>query len=183
MSIKVKIHSQNQSTVTKQVKNNEKLVIEHPKLANTSFELVDEKTGLAPQSIVTKRKGKDLEITVEGSETANIVIKNYYDDEGAKSPITGIAEDGHLYAYIPESGLQADVIPALQDGVLSSSVLGGNLESVAAVYDAVMPNWGWWLIGAGLLGGILAAAGGGSGGGNGGSSSNTTNNGGTTNNG
>lgn len=100
------------------------------------FELFNKETAVAPQRILAKRVENNLEITIEDSNTPNLIIENYYEQEPT-SPIIGLAEDGQYYAYLPESGLAEQAIPELSQGVLASEVLGGSKE--------VVVTWGEWI--------------------------------------
>ncbi len=128
------------------------------------YELVDEATRFAPENIATKRVGNDLHIALEQSniDSADIIIVGYYDEVDA-AVLTGKAESGVYYNYIPESGLPTDAVSRLGDNMLAGQALGGQPYP-----DAL------WVFGSAgsamaLLGGALllgAAAGGGGGGGN-----------------
>ncbi|WP_143529830.1 DUF1542 domain-containing protein, partial [Rodentibacter rarus] len=162
MSTTLKVLSAKKVVATHQVNQGEMLIIEAQDKSN--YQLIDDKTGLGPQNIVTKREGKDLKIFLnDGDMNEDIIIKNYYDDEAGETTnlIVGQHENSNIYAYVPESGVQSDAVSLLADQSIAPQALGG--EELAGAFWAFNP---WWLLGlAALTGGIAAAASGGSSGG------------------
>jgi hypothetical protein len=70
--------------------------------SSTRYELRDPKTERAPEKVRAKRVGRDLEIFFEGSEKADIVIEQYYDEAIVEFPqdsLTGITGKGDLATY------------------------------------------------------------------------------------
>lgn len=123
------------------------------------YELVDDSTGRGPQNILAKRAGKDLYIILdEGNLATDIIIENYYyldntDEPDTENALIGLHENGRIYYYIPESGLQDDAVSMLTDNVIKPQALGGD--------DLVVPFWiwnPWWIAGGLLAGGLIAAA-------------------------
>lgn len=91
-----------------------------------NYELLDTDTGFAPQQIISKRVGDDLQITFENNSQPSLVIEDYYQNP---TGITGLAENGKTYSYIPQNGLQSSSIEFLGENVLAESVLGGSSHS------------------------------------------------------
>ncbi|WP_220116875.1 hypothetical protein, partial [Brevundimonas vesicularis] len=79
--------------------NTEALRIQAQK--NVNYLLTDESTGFAPENLTATRHGKDLHIAFEGSQEADLIIENYYED-GNNNLLIGLHENGQYYAYIPE---------------------------------------------------------------------------------
>lgn len=100
-----------------------------------NYELIDLDTGFAPQQIIAKRSGDNLEITFEDQTQPSLIIENYYNDP---KPIIGMAENGQYYAYIPQNGLDSSLISALEQNVLAAEVLGGPEFAAPFIWD-----WGW----------------------------------------
>lgn len=124
---------------------------------NVTYELKDTATNVAPDRILMKRAGKNLEISLdvdghtgEASEAADIVVEDYYDASNAR--FVGGAEDGQFYSYAPVDGESSLLASEMSDGDYSYQALG---------YTDVSPI-PWWY-GLPLLG--LLFIGGGSGGG------------------
>ncbi len=121
---------------------------------NVTYELKDLVKGVAPDQMLVRRKGKNLEIVldVEGKEEeahapADIVVEDYFDVSGSR--LVGLAEDGSYYTYVPQEG-SADLLSwKLEDTAYSYHSLGYSDASAVA----------WW-----PLLGLLALGGGGGGG-------------------
>jgi len=74
-----------------------------------------------PQHLRTKRVGKSLHITLDGSTESDLIIDDYYDEAfqgDGGGGLYGRAEDGSLYEYIPQN--------ASQEGTLMDSADGGS---------------------------------------------------------
>ena len=161
MTTTVKILNAKKEVGNYTISKENKLVIQAQDKVN--YQLIDDSTGLAPQNIITKREHNNLIIMLEDGDTnPDIIIENYYrDNEEATNLIIGQHEDGNLYVYVPESGLNSEAISILAEEVVAPQALGGN-----ALQD---PFWAfnpWWLLGAAaLIGGIAALSSGGSNGG------------------
>lgn len=160
MSVKVTVLDAQQALSTHQTVKGDVLVLQAQ--SNVNYQLTDVQTGFGPQNILTKRQGDNLVIMLDdGNAEADIIIENYYDQAGAK--ITGLHENGNLYAYVPQSGEVANSISLLAEEVIASQALGGT--------ELAVPFWAfdpWWVAGgvaavAGVAG-VVAAAGGSSGG-------------------
>ncbi|MDD5359411.1 MAG: hypothetical protein PHI02_08650 [Sulfurovaceae bacterium] len=95
------------------------------------YELKDFNTRLAPDQMLVKRNGKNLEINldVDGYKDEDtqpdIIIENYYDS--STSNIIGMAEDGKYYAYIPQEYKDSLLVENISDGTFSYQSLGSDL--------------------------------------------------------
>ena len=73
----------------------------------------------APQHLRTKRVGKNLHITLDGSTESDLIIDDYYDEafqgEGGGG-FYGRATDGSIYEYIPQEASQEGKLIDLADG-------------------------------------------------------------------
>ncbi len=101
----------------------------------TRYELLDPKTERAPQHVRAKRSGRDLEIFLDGSETADIVIEQYYDEgivEFPKDSLTGITDKGDVSIYVIDEGLR----PAM-------STLEAHVTPITLLENAAWFN-PWW---------------------------------------
>ena len=77
--------------------------------AQTRYELLEPKTGKAPEHVRAKRSGQDLEIFLDGSETADFIIEAYYDEALVPTPqdsLTGLSDSGRLLPYVIDEGLR-----------------------------------------------------------------------------
>jgi hypothetical protein len=63
-----------------------------------SYELQDPAAkNVGPQTIRAKRVGKDLHVQLEGSDQADLIIEDYYEEgmlDGDNGGLYGLAEDG-----------------------------------------------------------------------------------------
>ncbi|WP_201546133.1 Ig-like domain-containing protein, partial [Psychrobacter sp. H7-1] len=127
-TITVKVHDK-ASTIAENVvitQDGVPTVIEASKKVN--YELIDQATGRAPDHIVTKRVGKDLQISFEeDSDTPDLVIEGFYDS--GDSALIGLAEDGSYYYYVPDTGEIVDYVTELQAGEIEGQALGGQSQS------------------------------------------------------
>ncbi|QEW32561.1 hypothetical protein D0N50_13085 [Erwinia billingiae] len=88
----------------------------------------------APDHIVVKRVGKDLQVfTQEGDDTPEIIIDGFYDHQGE---LSGMAADSTYHTYVNQDGSDRDAFLLLDDSGASTLVLGsestGGLEGLAA---------------------------------------------------
>ncbi|MDO9783820.1 Ig-like domain-containing protein, partial [Glaesserella parasuis] len=127
------------------------------------IEFVDEKTGIAPQKIFTKRKGDDLQVFFNDKTESEpeLVIKDYYDTDELP-PILGKDVEGVYHSYVSELAR-----PELEIAKLGNdTVVAQILSKEAFLFTEAFPAW--WKIGAGIAGGLgligLATSGGGKGG-------------------
>ncbi len=121
--------------------------------SNVTYELKDVVKGVAPDQVLVRRKGKNLEIVldVEGKQeeaeaAADIVVEDYFDAEGSR--LVGVAEDGNYYTYVPQEGTTDLLSWNMDDADYSYHSLGYSDASAVA----------WW-----PLLGLLALGGGGGG--------------------
>jgi hypothetical protein len=101
----------------------------------TRYELRDPQTEQAPKKVRAKRVGRDLEIFFEGSEKADVIIEEYYDEaivEAPKDSLTGITAKGDLATYVIDEGLH----PAL-------STLEGQITPIILSEGVAWFN-PWW---------------------------------------
>ena len=135
--------------------------------AGVRYQLAKADSPQAPHTVRAKRAGKDLQVFLEDSQQADLVIENYYDEMPAGfNALVGQAENGSVYEYIPENANAASLVPNLADGGnLVGMALGGSEELVLAGVPLVAATGGGGLgiLAAGL--GVAALAGGGKGGG------------------
>ena len=88
----------------------------------------------APDHIVVKRVGKDLQVfTQDGDDTPEIIIDGFYDHQGE---LSGMAADGTYHTYVNQEGSDRDAFLLLDDSGASTLILGsestGGLEGLAA---------------------------------------------------
>ena len=161
-NISVKINSGNETVETVKLNaTNKKVIIKAQ--PNVNYELVDDNTQYAPETIDTKRIGNDLHIAFEGTDInqeSDLVLEGYYENNSTEL-LLGKAENGQYYAYVPQSGVESDAVTLLAEQVFAPQALGGN--SVATPFWAFNPNWLWAAAGVAAVGGIVAAASGGKG--------------------
>ena len=161
-NISVKINSGNETVETVKLNaTNKKVIIKAQ--PNVNYELVDDNTQYAPETIDTKRIGNDLYIAFEGTDInqeSDLVLEGYYENNNTEL-LLGKAENEQYYAYVPQSGVESDAVTLLAEEVFAPQALGGN--SVATPFWAFNPNWLWAAAGVAAVGGIIAAASGGKG--------------------
>ncbi|VEJ20825.1 Ig-like domain-containing protein [Neisseria animaloris] len=129
-----------------------------PAQAEVNYQLVDEETNFAPENIMTKRVGDNLEIAFEGSDINNpdLILEGYYSNETGASKtslLIGQHENGNVYPYVPESTEPSEAVTMLASEVVAGQALGGEIISTLWV-----PNPLWLLALAPLAG--LAGLGG-----------------------
>jgi len=88
----------------------------------------------APDHIVVKRVGKDLQVfTQDGDDTPEIIIDGFYDHQGE---LSGMAADGTYHTYVNQDGSDRDAFLLLDDSGASTLILGSDstagLEGLAA---------------------------------------------------
>ena len=156
-NISVKINSGNETVETVKLNaTNKKVIIKAQ--PNVNYELVDDNTQYAPETIDTKRIGNDLHIAFEGTDInqeSDLVLEGYYENNNTEL-LLGKAENGQYYAYVPQSGVESDAVTLLAEQVFAPQALGGN--SVATPFWAFNPNWLWVAAGVVAVGGVIAAA-------------------------
>lgn len=167
-NIVLKIHTAQQTMQATLVKGSTVKIKAQDK---ARYELFDPNTNQAPKSIVAKRVGNHLHISLdEQSNHDDLIIDGYYDN--ADTALIGMA-DGRYYHYIPKSGESVDYVAQLVSGDVESQLLGGQSssnpwwEAATESRGGILP----WVAGVAALG--LAAGAGGGGGGGGGESAPT----------
>jgi hypothetical protein len=88
----------------------------------------------APDHIVVKRVGKDLQVfTQDGDDTPEIIIDGFYDHQGE---LSGMTADGTYHTYVNQDGSDRDAFLLLDDSGASTLILGSDstagLEGLAA---------------------------------------------------
>ncbi|TCJ98291.1 hypothetical protein EV694_0676, partial [Volucribacter psittacicida] len=162
MTTTIKVLSAKKTLANYKVAKGEKIVIEASNKAN--YQLIDDNTGFAPQNIIAKRVGNDLQILLEdGDLEPDVIIQNYYSDntEGTTNLIVGEHENGKIYAYVPTTGEKADAVSMLDDQDSAPQALGG--EERDSAFWIFSP---WWLLALIPFAGGIALVAGGSGGSN-----------------
>jgi hypothetical protein len=118
-------------------------------LPGTRFQLIDNSTGLAPDTIRVIRKGRDLRVSFDGPEQADLIITDFYDPSGAsQSDLFGESQVGVYHAYIPESGEWSRSLGQMGDGTPFTGMALGTGQLFIEEY-----------IESAALGGLVAAAG------------------------
>ncbi len=118
-------------------------------LPGMRFQLIDNSTGLAPDTIRVIRKGRDLRVSFDGREQADLIITDFYSPSGAsQSDLIGELQVGVYYAYIPESGEWSRGLGQMGDGAASTGMALGAGQIL--VEEFIEPA---------ALGGLVAAAG------------------------
>ncbi|MGV6988222.1 Ig-like domain-containing protein [Testudinibacter sp. P80/BLE/0925] len=160
MSITLKVLSAKTEIANYKVVNGETLIIKAQE--NVNYQLIEDATGLGPQNIIAKRVGDDLQLLLEnGDNVPDVIIEDYYSDEGSTNLIIGEHENGNIYAYVPESGQNSDAVSMLAEQMSAPQALGGHEISPFWVFSP------WWLLAAGaVVGGVALAVGGGGSGSN-----------------
>ncbi|WP_299187333.1 Ig-like domain-containing protein, partial [uncultured Psychrobacter sp.] len=131
-------------------------------LDKVNYELFDKSTGHAPNRIISKRNVKDLHVSFEnGTQNPDLIIEGFYDS--VDSALTGIAEDGSYYYYVPDTGEIADYVTELQAGDTVGQALGGNAQttpwwaSVSQIQGVNVLPWLAGLTGVGALGAVASS--------------------------
>ena len=118
-------------------------------LPGLRFQLIDNSTGLAPDTIRVIRKGRDLRVSFDGREQADLIITDFYSPSGAsQSDLIGELQVGVYHAYIPESGEWSRSLGQMGDGSPSTGMALGAGQIL--VEEFIEPA---------ALGGVVAAAG------------------------
>lgn len=161
MNITLKINSANGTIETVKINTVGTDAVRVQAHSNVNYELVNDLTQVAPETIMVARSGNDLHIAFESSEISqpDLIIEDYYNEAG-DNLLIGLHENGNYYAYVPESGQQLDAVVKLADQVSAGQVLGTQ-EFITSPVWAFNPGW---LIGLLAVAGIAAAAGGSGGG-------------------
>lgn len=84
---------------------------------DSRVQLIDSVTGLAPDTIRVNRKGRDLLVSFDGQEQADLIITDFYNASGAsQNVLVGESTIGVYHAYIPESGDWSRSLEEMGDG-------------------------------------------------------------------
>ncbi|MHC8383994.1 Ig-like domain-containing protein [Pseudomonas sp. LB3P14] len=85
--------------------------------------LAEGEKGFAPENITVKRVGKDLHISLEGTDLdqPQLIIEGFYDTQ---SQVVGMAEDGTYYPYVASDAEHEHEVAFLMDDVSAPQVLG-----------------------------------------------------------
>jgi len=92
------------------------------------YELRDNGIKFAPDQVLVKRKGDNLEINLDDDgeknidAEADIVIENYYTESNVE--LIGLAEDGKYYPYLPQEADPSLLVDSMPDGMFSYQSLG-----------------------------------------------------------
>lgn len=142
------------------------------------YELQDDAKakGAAPDQVRVKRMGKNLNLMFDGSQKPDVVLENFYavasPGDGGLPVLAGLAENGSVYAYIPQDPALSSVTAALADGntpvlmALGGGALGETFALAALPLVASAATAGGvsgWAVAGGALGAAALAGGGGGG--------------------
>jgi len=84
---------------------------------DSRLQLIDSVTGLAPDTIRVNRKGRDLLVSFNGQDQADLIITDFYNASGAsQNVLVGESTIGVYHAYIPESGDWSRSLEEMGDG-------------------------------------------------------------------
>ncbi|MDU6708289.1 MAG: hypothetical protein E6452_09845, partial [Haemophilus parainfluenzae] len=155
MNIILKINNASETVQSINLNTNLKQAVRVQAQNDVNYQLIDQNTGYAPENITTKRVGNDLQIAFEGSdiEQPDLIIEDYYDQDNSNL-LVGTHENGNLYPYVPETGVQTDAVTLLAQEVSVGQALGG--EALKSAMWAFNP---WWLLALVPIAGIAIAAG------------------------
>ena len=148
------------SSYTVDTKSENPTTIKVPHQGALNIELIDSATGHAPQMVVTRRVGNNLQLffSQDDSQHPDIVLEDYYDNENVH--LIGLGENGQFYEYVPTSGDVAEYPPALTEGQSGEQVLGGEGYASADPLTASDNNFGWlpFMLLGGAAGGVAIGA-------------------------
>ncbi|MBI3904393.1 MAG: Biofilm associated protein A, partial [Pseudomonas fluorescens] len=90
-----------------------------------SYILAEGDKGVAPENITVKRVGKDLHVSLEGTDVdqPQLIIEDFY---GSDSQLVGMAEDGAYHEYVSSDADLDHEAAFLIDGDSSAQVLGSD---------------------------------------------------------
>jgi len=138
-------------------------------LSGARYQLIDSSTGLAPDTIRVNRKGRDLRVSFDGREQADLIIADFYNESGvSQNALVGELQVGIYHAYIPESGEWSRSLGQMGDGASPTGMaLGAEqipieeyIEPAALVGLVASAGFSPLLAAPVLLVGALAAGGG-----------------------
>ncbi|WP_037032452.1 Ig-like domain-containing protein, partial [Psychrobacter phenylpyruvicus] len=135
----------------------------HPKIQATpqaNYELIDTTNGSkAPQQIITKRSGNNLEILFDKEASETLTIEGFYD--APNSNLIGLAEDGSYYNYAPDtvSAINSTAqVNAIDQSLVSQSLSGSPLNQpwwIASTATSGAINIAPWMLGSAFGLGIV----------------------------
>ncbi|WP_264695184.1 Calx-beta domain-containing protein [Moraxella bovis] len=149
VTIKVHSHVEQIKELTLATHDGQPDVIKADK--NVNYEFFDHSIGRAPNHIIAKRKGKDLHVSFEREgQNDDLIIEGFFEDE--YKALIGVAEDGHYYYYIPDTGEVADYVTQLQDADVEGQALGGEHHLTPLWLMLPTGTFPWWpLLGLGVI--------------------------------
>ncbi|AWY21138.1 Ig-like domain-containing protein [Moraxella bovis] len=149
VTIKVHSHVEQIKELTLATHDGQPDVIKADK--NVNYEFFDHSIGRAPNHIIAKRKGKDLHVSFEREgQNDDLIIEGFFEDED--KALIGVAEDGHYYYYIPDTGEVADYVTQLQDADVEGQALGGEHHLTPLWLMLPTGTFPWWpLLGLGVI--------------------------------
>lgn len=123
----------------------------------------------APDQVRVQRKGKNLQLWFDGSQTPDLVLEGFYDDPKSMPTLVGTAENGNLYDYVPQAPDVNSLPAALQEGNAPVAMALGGAPLPAAFELAGLPLVaaagggisGWAVAGGAVAAGAAAGGGGG----------------------
>lgn len=126
----------------------------------------------APDQVRAQRKGKNLQLWFDGSQSPDVVLEGFYDDPKTMPTLVGTAENGNLYDYVPQAPDVNSLPAALQEGNAPVAMALGGAPLPAAFELAGLPLVaaagsgisGWAIAGGAVAAGAAAGGGGGGGG-------------------
>src|SRR5690625_3059912 len=148
--IKILVHSENE--VLQEVTLIEGQTSALQAQDNVTYELRNLDTDAAPEELVAKRNGDNLELYTAPDAAAPIATIEGYFLLASPSPLVGMAESGDFYPFVPQSGEAAQLPWNLEDGDSSHQSLGYDTQGSA------VPWWPILLAGLLLIGGAVAAS-------------------------
>jgi Bacterial Ig-like domain len=128
------------------------------------IELIEDAQKAAPKRVQIKRVGKDLHVVFDEGDIRqpDVILENYYREDGAQRLVGRTESGGNLYEYFPENTQSAEYVGVIGQDFPSHQILSTD-HVAAAAWGGAGGISGTTLAaaGAGLL--ALGAAGGGGG--------------------
>lgn len=148
-NIKILVHSENELLQEISLTNEQTYTLKAQE--NVTYELKNTDKNTAPEEILVKRNGDDLELYTDANATAPVAKIEGYFLLASVSPLVGLAESGEFYPFVPQTGNVNQLPWELKEGDSSYQSLG---------HDTPGSKVPWWpiLIAGLLIGGGLAAA-------------------------
>ena len=111
--------------------------------AAVRYELRDQATQRGAEKVRAKRVGVHLHIYLEGSESPDVIVENYFDEAIVQFPsenLTGISSHGDLGVYVIDQGLRPALI-----------TLQGEIAPIVLIDPFVWASSWAFAVGGGLL--------------------------------